>query len=122
VAVAGVAFHGASSFRSLLAVALKFNKFLVRLSPYSFQLFNGEEKRTLLSDGVVEARNGTGQLLGFEGTAAISIQCAETIAQAAQASGQDDDITVLALTRHGGTINALLVIWTNSRLFGHVEV
>lgn len=54
---------------------------------------------TLLTDGVVEARNATGELLGFERTAALSTQSAEEIAQAAQDFGQEDDITVLTLTR-----------------------
>jgi hypothetical protein len=53
---------------------------------------------TLLSDGVVEARNARGELFGFERTAAISAQPAEAIAAAAQAFGQEDDITVLTLT------------------------
>ena len=36
---------------------------------------------------------------GFERTAALSVQPAEFIAAAAQQFGQDDDITVLTLTR-----------------------
>jgi hypothetical protein len=47
---------------------------------------------------VAEARNKTGELHGFERTAAISTQSAEAIAHAAQAFGQDNDITVLTLT------------------------
>ena len=58
-----------------------------------------EEQLTLLSDGVVEARDKAGALFGFERTAALSNQSAEAIAQAAQAFGQDDDITVLTLAR-----------------------
>ena len=53
---------------------------------------------TFLSDGVVEARNSAGELFGFDRTAAISNQSAEAIAAAAQAFGQEDDITVLTLT------------------------
>jgi hypothetical protein len=56
---------------------------------------------TLLTDGVVEARNTAGELFGFDRTAAISNQSAEAIATAAQRHGQDDDITVLTLTRLG---------------------
>ena len=52
---------------------------------------------TLLSDGVVEAQNASGELFGFDRTAAISTQPAEAIAQAAQQFGQEDDITVLTL-------------------------
>jgi hypothetical protein len=64
----------------------------------SFQLAPGEQL-TLLTDGVVEAREKTGALLGFERTAALSTQPVEAIAAAAEAFGQDDDITVLTLTR-----------------------
>lgn len=56
-------------------------------------------KLTLLSDGVVEASDAAGQLYGFERTRAISTQSASTIASAAQAFGQEDDITVLTLER-----------------------
>jgi hypothetical protein len=52
---------------------------------------------TLMTDGVVEARNSSGELFGFERTRAASIQPADQIAQAAQAFGQEDDITVLTL-------------------------
>jgi serine phosphatase RsbU (regulator of sigma subunit) len=52
---------------------------------------------TLVTDGVVEARSRSGELLGFERTAALSVRSAEEIAQAAQDFGQDDDITVLTL-------------------------
>ncbi|MGB7265630.1 MAG: SpoIIE family protein phosphatase [Terracidiphilus sp.] len=54
---------------------------------------------TLLSDGVVEARNALGELFGFERTQQISTQSAESIARAAQSFGQEDDITVLTLER-----------------------
>ena len=54
---------------------------------------------TLLTDGVVEARNKEGQLFGFERTAAIATQAADEIARAAQDHGQEDDVTVLTLTR-----------------------
>ena len=60
-----------------------------------------DEQLTLLTDGVVEARDKAGALLGFERTAALSTQSAEAIAQAAQAFGQDDDITALTLARTG---------------------
>jgi phosphoserine phosphatase RsbU/P len=54
---------------------------------------------TLMTDGVVEARHPAGELFGFERTRAISVQPAQSIAQTAQAFGQEDDITVLTLTR-----------------------
>ncbi len=62
----------------------------------TFRLAPGAQL-TLLSDGVVEARNPAGDLFGFERTASISTLSAESIAQAAQNYGQEDDITVLTL-------------------------
>jgi serine phosphatase RsbU (regulator of sigma subunit) len=52
---------------------------------------------TLVTDGVVEARDRTGELLGFERAAVLSTQPAESIARAAEVLGQEDDITVLTL-------------------------
>ncbi len=52
---------------------------------------------TFLSDGVVEAKSAGGELFGFERTRSISRQSAEEISLAAQAFGQQDDITVLTL-------------------------
>jgi hypothetical protein len=57
------------------------------------------DRLTFVSDGVVEATNAQGELYGFERTQAISTKSAEKVAQAAQAFGQEDDITVLTLTR-----------------------
>jgi hypothetical protein len=61
-----------------------------------------EDRLTLLTDGVLEARNATGELFGFERAASISRRPAAEIAHAAAQFGQDDDITVLSLTRHPG--------------------
>jgi phosphoserine phosphatase RsbU/P len=55
------------------------------------------DRLTLLSDGVLEARDTHGVLFGFERTRAISGQTAYNIAQAARDHGQQDDITVLTL-------------------------
>ncbi len=54
---------------------------------------------TLITDGVVEARNKSGELYGFDRTAALSTQSAQRVSLAAQAFGQEDDITVLTVTR-----------------------
>jgi len=72
-------------------------------STYAESTFQLAERQqlTLLTDGVVEAREKSGALFGFERTAAISRESAENIAQAAQAFGQDDDITALTLARTG---------------------
>jgi hypothetical protein len=64
----------------------------------TFQLGEGESL-TFITDGVVEARAKSGELFGFERTAEISTLSAEFIALTAQAFGQDDDITVLTLSR-----------------------
>jgi phosphoserine phosphatase RsbU/P len=57
------------------------------------------ETLTFLSDGVVEARDSVGELYGFERASALSSRPAQEIAYAAQAFGQEDDITVLTFTR-----------------------
>ncbi len=57
------------------------------------------EQLTLLTDGVVEARSKSGELFGFDRTAAITGAAAQAIVQAAQQFGQEDDITVLTLMR-----------------------
>ena len=59
------------------------------------------QRLTFVSDGVVEARDASGQLYGFERTREISEQLAETIARTAQLFGQEDDITVLTVVRQG---------------------
>jgi hypothetical protein len=53
---------------------------------------------TFISDGVVEARDSTGELYGFKRTQSISTESAQQIALTAQHFGQEDDITVLTLT------------------------
>jgi hypothetical protein len=57
------------------------------------------DRLTFVSDGVVEATNPQGELYGFERTEAISNQPAKAIAEAATRFGQEDDITVLSVTR-----------------------
>ena len=53
-----------------------------------FQLEPGQQL-TLLTDGVPEARNSSGELYGFTRTAAISVQSAAAIALAAHAFGRE---------------------------------
>jgi hypothetical protein len=65
-------------------------------SQSTFALAPGD-RLTFLSDGVVEAQSAAGELFGFDRTRQISTQSAEAIARAAQAFGQQDDITVLTL-------------------------
>jgi sigma-B regulation protein RsbU (phosphoserine phosphatase) len=63
-----------------------------------YQIAPGD-RLTFVSDGVIEATNSQGELYGFQRTQAISAESAEKVAQAAQAFGQEDDITVLSITR-----------------------
>ena len=65
--------------------------------PETTVLLHNNAQLTLLTDGVVEARNSTGELLGFERTRELSTQTAQQVAHAAQSFGQEDDITVLTL-------------------------
>ena len=73
-----------------LAESAMYPEIEVRLAP--------ETQLTLLTDGVVEARNASGELLGFERTRELSIHPAYEVALAAQSFGQEDDITVLTLS------------------------
>jgi serine phosphatase RsbU (regulator of sigma subunit) len=52
-----------------------------------------------MSDGVVEARQNSGELFGFERVHNLSNQSAFYIADAAREFGQEDDITVLSVRR-----------------------
>lgn len=70
----------------------------VDYAEHTMQLNHGDAL-TLLSDGVIEATNSTGELFGFERTRSISSQPARSIARAAQQFGQEDDITVLTVAR-----------------------
>ncbi len=63
------------------------------------------ERMTFLSDGVLEARAADGALLGFARMAGLTRGTATEIADAAQAFGQDDDITVLTLTFAGHEVS-----------------
>ena len=52
---------------------------------------------TLVTDGVVESRDKSGALLGFERTARLSRNTADWIVESAREFGQDDDITALTI-------------------------
>jgi hypothetical protein len=68
----------------------------------NFELVHGTlnhgERLVLLSDGVPEARSQSGELFGFERTAALCSHDADHIARTAQQFGQEDDITVVSLS------------------------
>ena len=65
---------------------------------HTFTLMQGS-RLVFYSDGVVEARNESGELMGFERAAALSTEPVQKISQAAKAFGQEDDITVVAIAR-----------------------
>ncbi|WP_162601871.1 PP2C family protein-serine/threonine phosphatase [Occallatibacter savannae] len=68
------------------------------------------DRLTLLTDGVLEARSANGELLGFERAASMSTESAARIAAAAQRFGQEDDITVLSLTRRSSCSEGLQMV------------
>ena len=57
------------------------------------------DRLLLMSDGVVEARQSSGELFGFDRVFNLSNQSAFYIADAAKEFGQEDDITVLTVRR-----------------------
>jgi sigma-B regulation protein RsbU (phosphoserine phosphatase) len=54
---------------------------------------------TFYSDGVIEAQNRAGELLGFERGRELSTEPAAAIVEAAKRFGQEDDITVVTIER-----------------------
>jgi serine/threonine protein phosphatase PrpC len=72
---------------------------LSALEQYAETVFSlaADEQLTLMTDGVVEARATGGELLGFDRVKAMTTQSADSIVQAAQDFGQDNDITVMTL-------------------------
>jgi serine phosphatase RsbU (regulator of sigma subunit) len=67
-----------------------------------FQLNDGD-KLMLMSDGVPEATDHGGELFGFERVHQLlrSVKSASEVASAAQTFGQEDDISVISITRTG---------------------
>ncbi|MDE3185930.1 MAG: serine/threonine-protein phosphatase, partial [Acidobacteriota bacterium] len=65
-----------------------------------FNLAQGD-RLMLLSDGIAEATNANGQLFGFERVQELiaTASSAAHVAAAAQSFGQEDDISVIAVTR-----------------------
>ena len=56
-------------------------------------------RMTFYSDGIVEAQNAEGELFGFERGRTLSTEPVAAIVEAAKQFGQEDDITVIAITR-----------------------
>jgi Stage II sporulation protein E (SpoIIE) len=61
--------------------------------------FRPGSRLTFISDGVVEAQNEKGELLGFDGAKVVSRQTAAEIVDTAVRFGQADDITVVTIER-----------------------
>jgi len=55
---------------------------------------------------VIEAQNQKGELFGFDRARDISTQPAAAIAEAAKQFGQEDDITVVTITREAAIATA----------------
>ena len=72
------------------------------------------ETMTLITDGVLEAQNASNELFGFERLASLlaTHPSAEQIAETACNFGQEDDITVLTLTRLAHGVEAATVLLT----------
>ena len=76
-----------------LISAITYDELRFRLQPH--------DHMTIYTDGLLEARNPSGELLGFERMYRL-LDAKPTAAEAAEAAvnfGQDDDITVLTLTK-----------------------
>jgi sigma-B regulation protein RsbU (phosphoserine phosphatase) len=54
---------------------------------------------TIYSDGIVEAQNAAGELFGFDRSRNLATQPVARIIEAARRFGQQDDMTVIAVTR-----------------------
>ena len=74
---------------------------IVSGSSYETVQFNLPQgsRLTFYSDGVVEAQNQKGELLGFDRAKDLSMQPAAAIVEAAMYFGQSDDITVVTIER-----------------------
>jgi len=81
---------------------------------------NAGDHLALYTDGLPEARSGSGELYGFDRVRTLfaAEPDATKATEAAVAFGQDDDITVLVLTRLGigGASRARLSTPVSSRL------
>jgi serine phosphatase RsbU (regulator of sigma subunit) len=71
------------------------------ISVMRFQVRDGD-KLLFLSDGVIEATDAKGHLFGFERVHELlrTVTSAAAVASAAQSFGQEDDISVISVTRN----------------------
>jgi hypothetical protein len=80
----------------------------IDFSSMEFRLAEND-RLVLISDGIVEATDPNHQLLGFERTEQLlnSASSAADIASAAQSFGQEDDISVISVTRVAVPVSAV---------------
>jgi len=69
---------------------------------------NDEDKLVLMSDGIAEAKDSEGRLFGFERVHELLryAKSASEVACAAESFGQEDDISVISVTRNGNLVPA----------------
>ena len=77
----------------------------LRYETTEFQLPAGG-RLTFYSDGIVEAQSAKGELFGFERSRQLSRQPVAAILEAAKEFGQQDDMTVIAITRDAAVATA----------------
>ena len=94
----GSEIHAAPGLPLGIAAGASWEEIVVEFSP--------RDRIVFVSDGVVEARNRKGDLLGFERAQSLSTLNPSEIVRAAQDFGQEDDITVLAIRRAGAAAYA----------------
>ena len=70
-----------------------------------FQL-NPRSRLTFYSDGVIEAQGADGELFGFDRAREVSMRPAAEIVETAKRFGQEDDITVVTVTRSAAVATA----------------
>jgi phosphoserine phosphatase RsbU/P len=69
-----------------------------RYETIRFQLPRGG-RLTFYSDGIIEAQDAKGELLGFERGRELAMEPVTAIVEKAKEFGQQDDMTVIAITR-----------------------
>jgi len=78
---------------------------MIHVAEFSVMQFDlkPNDRLVLVSDGIIEATNSNGTLFGFERLQSLlrTAKSAEEVASAAQSFGQEDDISVIAVTHAG---------------------
>ena len=79
-----------------------------RYETIRFQMPRGS-RLTFYSDGIVEATNPQGELFGFERSRELSMEPVAAIMEAARKFGQQDDMTVIAITRDAAAVREAVI-------------